>query len=125
MNRILIAAVSLLTLSGVGVAHAESNELAAVERPATTGEILSSPSAIATGSDSYPDFAEAQSMPVVSGGVIALTGSEGPVQSPSSLPVGFLNGTSVYDYALSVQRAFAAQADHKRLTGVARAQHPG
>ena len=43
MKKILIAAVSVLALSGIVQARAESNGLAAVERPATTGTILSSP----------------------------------------------------------------------------------
>ena len=44
MNKILIAAVSVLALSGIVQARAEGNGLAAVERPATTGTILSAPS---------------------------------------------------------------------------------
>ena len=72
MKRMLIAAVSLLALSGFEAARAESNDLAAVERPATTGVLLSAPSR-AGGSEA--------SVPVTAGGVLATNGSEGPVQS--------------------------------------------
>ena len=124
MKRMLIAAVSLLALSGFEAARAESNDLAAVERPATTGVVLSAPSR-AGGSEAYPDFAAAQSVPVTAGGVLATNGSEGPVQSANSLPVGFANGTPAYEYAQSVQRAFAARMERGRLAGVAHGQHPG
>ena len=40
MKMIIIAAASVLALSGIVQARAESNGLAEVERPATTGTVL-------------------------------------------------------------------------------------
>ena len=53
MKNIIIAAASVLALSGIVQARAESNGLAEVERPATTGTVLSAPSLRDTGSESY------------------------------------------------------------------------
>ena len=125
MNRIMIAAVSMLMISSLAVAHAESNDLAAVEHPATTGVVLSSPAAVATGSESYPDFVASQSVPVTAGGVLAATGSDGPVQTANSLPPGFTVGTEAANYAASVQRSFAAQAERARIAARSPAHHAG
>src|SRR4051812_39042643 len=69
INKILIAATSVLAMSGIIQARAESNGLALVERPATTGTVLSSPALTDTGSETYQSFA-GPSVPVVSGQVL-------------------------------------------------------
>ena len=124
MKKIVIAAVSALALSGIVQARAESNGLAAVERPATTGTILSSPALADTGSENYQGFA-GPSVPVMSGQVLPSNGSEGIVQTANSLPAGFMIGTPEYQYAQSVQRYFAARADREMQARAAHAPHPG
>jgi len=124
MKKIVIAAVSALALSGIVQARAESNGLAAVERPATTGTILSSPALADTGSENYQGFA-GPSVPVMSGQVLPPNGSEGIVQTANSLPAGFMIGTPEYQYAQSVQRYFAARADREMQARAAHAPHPG
>jgi hypothetical protein len=124
VNKTFIATVSLLALSGIPQARAESNGLAAVERPATTGTILSSPALIDTGSESYQRFA-GPSVPVMSGQAVQPNASEGIVQSANSLPRGFMVGTPEYDYAQSVQRYFASRTDREMLARAARARPPG
>ena len=124
--RVLMAAVSLFALSGVGSAYAESNGLAFVEQPASAAAVLSAPSPWDVGSESYPGFASANAVPVVGGQVLPPNGSEGIVQTANSLPVGFANGTPAYEYAQSVQRYFAAQAARERQARTVRSgQHPG
>jgi hypothetical protein len=123
MNKILIAAVSALALSGIAQARAEGG-LAEVERPATTGTVLSAPSLRDTGSETYQGFS-GPSVPVMSGQVLQPNGSEGIVQTANSLPPGFLNGTPEYQYAQSVQRYFAARADREMLARAAQGPHPG
>ena len=123
MNKIVIAAVSALALSGIAQARAEGG-LAEVERPATTGTVLSAPSLRDTGSETYQGFS-GPSVPVMSGQVLQPNGSEGIVQTANSLPPGFLNGTPDYQYAQSVQRYFAARADREMLARAAHGPHPG
>jgi hypothetical protein len=118
MNKILIVAVSVLALTGIVQTRAESNGLAAVERPATSGTILSSPAPVDTGSETYQGFA-GPSVPVVSGQVLQPNGSEGVLQTANSLPPGFMYGTPEYDYAQSVQRYFAARTAPEMLARVA------
>jgi hypothetical protein len=127
MNRIITAAITVLMVSNLTAAFAESNNLAAVEHPAT-GVILSSPGSVTTGSDSYPDFVASQSVPVIAGGILPTNGSDGPVQTANSLPSGFTDGTEAAMYAQSVQRSFAAQAERAARTRIAagtHSQHPG
>jgi hypothetical protein len=50
-----------------------------------------------------------QGTPVTSGGVLPSNGSEGIVQSASSLPPGFADGTLAYTQAQSVQRYLLVQ----------------
>jgi hypothetical protein len=119
VNKILIAAVSMLALSGIVQARAEGG-LASVERPATTGTVLSSPALMDTGSEAYQGFA-GPSVPVMSGQVLQPNGSEGIVQTANSLPRGFMLGTPEYAYAQSVQRYFAARTAREML---ARAHQP-
>jgi hypothetical protein len=114
-----MAAFSVLAISGIVQARAESNGLAAVERPATTGTILSSPALVDTGSETYQSLA-GPSVPVMSGQVLQPNGSEGIVQTAYSLPRGFMLGTPEYNYAQSVQRYFAAGTAREKL---ARASH--
>jgi hypothetical protein len=111
-----MAAFSVLAISGIVQARAESNGLAAVERPAT---ILSSPALVETGSETYQNFA-GPSVPVLSGQVLQPNGSEGIVQTATSLPRGFMLGTPEYNYAQSVLRYFAAGTAREKL---ARASH--
>ena len=122
--KIAIAAVSVLALSGVVQARAESNGLAAVEQRATTGTIVSSPALADTGSERYQVFA-GPSVPVVSGQVLPPNGSEGIVQTANSLPPGFLIGTPEFEYAQSVNRYFAARAELERLAKAAHRSNPG
>ena len=122
--KIAIAAISVLALSGFVQARAESNGLAAVERPATTGAIVPAPALADTGSERYQGFA-GPSVPVVSGQVLPPNGSEGIVQTANSLPPGFLIGTPEYEYAQSVNRYFAARAERERLAKAARGSNPG
>jgi hypothetical protein len=127
VNRIITAAITVLMLSSLTPAFAESNNLSAVEHPAT-GIILGSPPSIATGSDSYPDFVTSQAVPVIAGGILPTNGSEGPVQTANSLPPGFTDGTEAVMYAQSVQRTFAAQAERAaraRIAAGTHAQHAG
>ncbi len=124
MSRIITAAISVLMLSNLTAAFAESNNLAAVEHPAT-GVILSSPAAGATGSESYPDFVTSQAVPVTAGGVLPTNGSDGPVQTANSLPSGFTVGTEASNYAESVQRSFAAQAQRASMVAGTHSQHAG
>jgi hypothetical protein len=124
INKILIAATSVLAMSGIIQARAESNGLALVERPATTGTVLSSPALTDTGSETYQSFA-GPSVPVVSGQVLQPNGSEGIVQTANSLPRGFLLGTPEYDYAQSVQRYFAARTAREMLARATQRPHPG
>lgn len=124
MSRIITAAISVLMLSNLTAAFAESNNLAAVEHPAT-GVILSSPAANATGSESYPDFVTSQAVPVTAGGVLPTNGSDGPVQTANSLPSGFTVGTEASNYAESVQRSFAAQAQRASMVAGTHSQHAG
>jgi hypothetical protein len=119
MNKILIAAASLLVLSGIIQAQAESNGLAVVERPATTGTVLASPALRDTGSETYQSFA-GRSVPVVPGQVLQPNGSEGIVQTANSLPRGFLLGTPEYNYAQSVQRYFAVRTAREMLASATR-----
>jgi hypothetical protein len=114
MNKILIVAASVLALSGVIQARAESNGLALVERPATTATVLASPALTDTGSEAYQSFA-GPSVPMVSGQVLQPNGSEGIVQTANSLPRGFLLGTPEYNYAQSVQRYFAVRTAREML----------
>ena len=116
--KILVVAVSALALSGIVQARAESNGLAAVERPATTGTILSSSAPADTGSETYQAVG-GPSVPVMSGQVIPPNGSEGIVQTANSLPSGFLIGTPEYNYAQSVQRYFAGRAAREMQARVA------
>jgi hypothetical protein len=124
MNKILTAAVSAVALSGIVQARAESNGLAAVERPATTGTVLSSPAFVDTGSETYQGFA-GPSVPVMSGQVLQPNGSDGIVQTASSLPSGFMTGTPEYNYAQSVRQYFAARADHQMLANTEHGPRPG
>ena len=125
MNKLLVPAISVLALSGIVHAHAESNGLAAVERPASTGTIVSSPARADSGSESYQGFA-GPSVPVISGHVLPSNGSEGIVQTANSLPPDFMVGTPEYAYAQSVQRYFAAaRADREILARAAHGPHPG
>jgi hypothetical protein len=123
MNKVLIAGVSMLALSGIVQARAEG-DLASTERPATTGTVLSSPALTDTGSESYQSFA-GRPVPVMSGQVLQPNGSEGIVQTANSLPRGLLLGTPENDYAQSVQRYFAARDATEVLARAARGQHPG
>jgi hypothetical protein len=124
--RILVAAVSLLALSGIRTADAESNGLAVVERPASAAAVLSAPAPADVGSDSYPGFASANAVPVTGGQVLPPNGSEGIVQTANSLPPGFAIGTPAYEYAQSVQRYFAAQEARRMQARTGRGgQHPG
>jgi hypothetical protein len=124
MNKTFIAAASLLALSGLLQAHAESNGLAAVEQPPTTGSILSSPALVQTGSETYQGLT-GPSVPVMSGQVLPSNGSEGAVQTANSLPPGFTLGTPEYNYAQSVQRYFAARAAREMLARASHEPHPG
>jgi hypothetical protein len=85
MKSMLLAAVSVLALSSIGQARAESNGLAAVEPPQAAVPVLSSPPLGNTGSETYPSFAEGRAVPVMSGQVLPPNGSEGAVQSANSL----------------------------------------
>ena len=123
--RILMAAVSVVALSGIRSVYAESNGLAFVEQPASAASVLSAPAAWDVGSESYPAFSRASAVPVVSGQVLAPNGGEGIVQTANSLPVGFTNGTPAYEYVQSVQRYFAAQAARERQARLRAGPHPG
>jgi hypothetical protein len=124
--RILVAAVSLLALSGLRNVHAESNGLALVEQPAGAALVLSAPALADVGSESYPDFVSAHAVPVTAGQVLPPNGSEGVVQTANSLPAGFAVGTPAYNYAQSVQRYFAAQEVRRIQARTGRGgQHPG
>ena len=124
--RILIAAVSLLALSGIRNVYAESNGPALVERPASAAAVLSAPAPADVGSESYPGFASAHAVPVTAGQVLPPNGSEGVVQTANSLPAGFAVGTPAYDYAQSVRRYFAAQEVRRMQARTGRGgQHPG
>ena len=108
--KVLIAAFSVPALSGIRGVYAESNGLAAVERPATAAAVLSAPTMVDVGSNAYPEFAAIAAVPITAGQVLPPNGSEGAVQTANSLPVGFAVGTPAYEYAQSVQRYFAEQA---------------
>jgi hypothetical protein len=125
MKSMLLAAVSVLALSSIGQARAESNGLAAVEPPQAAVPVLSSPPLGNTGSETYPSFAEGGAVPVMSGQVLPPNGSEGAVQSANSLPPGFSAGTPAYDTAASVQRYFAAQPSRQILARSIRRPNPG
>jgi hypothetical protein len=62
-------------------------------------------------SDPFP----AAGAPITTGGVLA-NGGDGIVQSENSLPPGFEDGTAVQQYALSVNRYFAQQANQANQT---------
>jgi hypothetical protein len=129
VNRTITAAITVLMLSNLTAAFAESNNLSAVEHPAT-GVILSPPAGVATGSKAYPNFGGTQGVPVTSGGLVPTSGDQA-LQTANSAPPGFFGGTVDANYAQSVQRSFAAQAAQAaraaraRIAAGTHSQHPG
>jgi hypothetical protein len=124
--KVLIVAVSVLALSGIRGVYAESNGLAAVEQPPSAAVVFSAPASVDVGSNAYPEFAAIAAVPMTAGQVLPPNGSEGPVQTANSLPVGFAAGTPAYEYAQSVQRYFAGQAVRQMQARTGRpGRHPG
>jgi hypothetical protein len=96
MRIILYPALAVLQFSGMAFAE-EQYPTDLRTRPVYAGQVLSQ-----TGSEAMPGFGGP--VPVVmSGGVEMPNGSEAPVQSASSLPAGFANGTATHAYAQSVR----------------------
>ncbi|MBV9653148.1 MAG: hypothetical protein JOZ42_01155 [Acetobacteraceae bacterium] len=114
MRHAIFAATAALALSLGGSAFAESNDLAAVEMQPAPNVVRGGGVSAVGGSEAYPAFAAARSVPVTAGDGLLLptVGSEGPVQSASSLPHGFSEGTVAYEQAESVAR-FLAQSDQR------------
>jgi hypothetical protein len=89
----------------IGAAAMQASPLPALAQTAT----LASPHSD-TGSESLPSFAAGPQVPVLAGGVLPSTGSEGGVESANSLPRGFAQGTASFAYRQSVARYFAERA---------------
>ena len=83
--------------------------------PATGGLVVANPATPDTGSQAYPAFAGAPAT-VTTGGVLASNGQETIVQSANSLPPGWANGTADEQYAQSVNRYYAQQANRRTQT---------
>ena len=88
------------------------------------GNNIADPFAMAVGSPALPSgssqsahnalptfgFDTGRATPVVQAALLPERGTNGPVDTANSLPVGFNDGSPAMQYALSVQRYFASQA---------------
>ena len=109
-KKIVIAAASILTLSAMQNARADSESYPTGSAQA----VYSSPARVDTGSETYPSSVPGSAVAVTQGPVLAANGGEGIVQTADSLPRGFSVGTPAYEYAQSVQRYYAARAANQR-----------
>ena len=128
MKQATFAAAAALTLILGNAAMAESNNLASVESPQTPSVVQGGGTAAGGGSEAYPAFAAAQSVPVSAGADLLLpaNGSEGVLQTAASLPRGFSEGTVAYAQAQSVARFFAERERRARFATQPQTKaHPG
>ena len=117
MKHAVLAATTALTLMLGGPAFAESNNVASVEAPQAPSVVRGGGGSQPGGSEAYPSFNAAMSVPVTAGDGLLLpsNGSEGIVQTAASLPRGFWEGTLAYAQAQSVGRFLAGREERARL----------
>ena len=112
---IIVATVAALSLSTTAFAEGEGNgdpfpfraQPQTAYMNATTADV---------GSQQYPAANPALSFASNGAPILPENGSNGPVQTANSLPVGFEQGTVAYMQAQSINRWYAQQADHRFAT---------
>ena len=109
MIAVTVAAFSLAT-TAFAAGEGGNDRLQA---PAPQFQAAASGWSADTGSQQYPAPNPALSVAPFGEPTLPENGQNGPVQTANSLPVGFENGTAAYQYAQSVNRFFAQQADHR------------
>ncbi len=116
----IIATVAALSLSTTAFAEGEGNgDPFPFRAQPQTAYIANGPGYAATadvGSQQYPAANPALSFASNGAPILPENGSNGPVQTANSLPVGFEEGTVAYMQAQSINRWYAQQADHRFAT---------
>ena len=116
---IIIATVAALSLSTTAFAEGEGNGDPFPFRAQPQTAYVALPTSAATadvGSQQYPAANPALSFASNGAPILPENGSNGPVQTANSLPVGFEEGTVPYMQAQSINRWYAQQADHRFAT---------
>lgn len=126
MTHIRLVAAVAATFALGAAAHAESNNLAAVETPPATRIVQGGGTAADRGSDAYPAFIAPRSVPIVAGTDLLLPGNgDVPVQTAASLPRGFSVGTVAYAQARSMARYLAEREALRFAQRTAPGRQPG
>ena len=114
---IIIATVAVLSLSTTAFAEGEGNgDPFPFRAQPQTAYVTGSVATADVGSQQYPAANPALSFASNGAPILPENGSNGPVQTANSLPLGFEQGTVAYMQAESINRWYAQQADHRFAT---------